>query len=93
VGALHDEAYGVAIMDELEKRLKRKIHITAVHVAFKRLEEKGIVKSRFGGVTSDRGGRRKKFYVMTTYGKKVLDAQYDLRTGLYSLLPRTSFSR
>ncbi len=93
MGALHDEAYGVAIMDELEKRLKRKIHITAVHVAFKRLEEKGIVKSRFGGVTSDRGGRRKKFYVMTTYGKKVLDAQYDLRTGLYSLLPRTSFSR
>ena len=34
------------------------------------MEEKGFVKSRFGGITADRGGRRKKFYVITAIGKK-----------------------
>lgn len=91
VGALHDEAYGVAIMEGLEKHLKKNINVSAVHVALKRMEDKGYVKSRFGGITEDRGGRRKKFYVMTALGKRVLDQQYALRTQIYKQIPRISF--
>ena len=91
VAALHDEAYGVAILENLESKLKKNLNISAIHVALKRMEEKGFVKSRFGGITSDRGGRRKKFYVITALGKHMLDNQYTLRTSLYQKIPKIAF--
>jgi PadR family transcriptional regulator PadR len=91
VAALHNEAYGVSILENLEERQGKKINISAVHVALKRLEDKGFLKSRFGGITEDRGGRRKKFYVITALGKRMLDSQYDLRTSLYKQIPKISF--
>ena len=91
VAALHDEAYGVAILENLESKLKKNLNISAIHVALKRMEEKGFVKSRFGGITSDRGGRRKKFYVITALGKRMLDNQYALRTSLYQKIPKIAF--
>lgn len=91
VAAQHDEAYGVAILEGLEDKLKKKVNISAVHVALKRIEDKGFVKSRFGGITEDRGGRRKKFYIITAVGKRMLDSQYALRTGIYQQIPKMSF--
>lgn len=92
VAALHDEAYGVTILEHLELRQQKKMNISAVHVALKRLEDKGFVRSRFGGITEDRGGRRKRFYTITLPGKKMLDMQYELRTGIYSEIPKISFT-
>ena len=93
VAALHDEAYGVSIHKNLEEKLSKTVNISAIHVALKRLEGKAFVKSRFGGITEDRGGRRKKFYVITALGKQVLDKQHELRTGIYNQIPKISFSR
>lgn len=87
VAAQHDQAYGVSILEGLEQHLKKKLNISAVHVALKRMEDKGFVKSKFGGITEDRGGRRKRFYTITALGKKMLDYQYGLRTSLYSQIP------
>jgi PadR family transcriptional regulator, regulatory protein PadR len=92
VAALHNEAYGVIILENLEQRTGKSFNISAVHVALKRLEDKGFVKSRFGGITADRGGRRKKFYSITAYGKKMLDAQFQLRSSLYREIPKISFT-
>ena len=91
VAALDGEAYGVAILESLEEKLEKKLNVSAVHVALKRMEDKGFVKSRFGGVTAERGGRRKKFYVVTALGKRVLDTQYELRNSIYKLIPKMSF--
>ncbi len=92
VAAQHDQAYGVSILEGLEEKLEKKLNISAVHVALKRMEDKGFVTSRFGGITSERGGRRKKFYVITAFGKQVLDQQYALRVGIYQQIPNISFS-
>ena len=91
VAALHDEAYGVSILESLEGKLDKKFNISAVHVALKRMEDKGFVKSRFGGVQTDRGGRRKKYYTITALGKRMLDGQYALRTSIYKQIPKISF--
>ena len=91
VAAQHDEAYGVTILEGLEEKLKKKVNISAVHVALKRIEDKGFVKSRFGGITEERGGRRKKFYVITDIGKRMLDAQFELRSSIYKQIPKISF--
>jgi DNA-binding PadR family transcriptional regulator len=56
------------------------------------MENKGYVKSSFGGITSERGGRRKKFYVITALGKRVLDQQYVMRTSIYQQIPQISFN-
>ena len=92
VAALHDEAYGVSIQGNLVEKLSKNVNISAIHVALKRMEDKGFVRSRFGGITEDRGGRRKKYYVITALGKRMLDSQYELRTELYKMIPKISFS-
>lgn len=92
VAALHDEAYGVTILEHLEDKLEKKLNISAIHVALKRMEDKGFVKSRFGGITEDRGGRRKKYYVVTALGKRMLDEQYALRSSIYKQIPKISFN-
>lgn len=91
VAALHDEAYGVSILEGLEKELDKSLNISAVHVVLKRMEEKDYVKSRFGGITDARGGRRKKYYVITALGKRVLDEQFVLRSTIYNRIPKISF--
>ena len=91
VAVLHDEAYGVAILENLEEKLQKKVNISAVHVALKRMEDKAFVRSRFGGITADRGGRRKKFYMITALGKRVLDTQHQLRTSIYNKIPKIYF--
>lgn len=92
VAAQHDTAYGVSILEGLTESLERKINISAVHVALKRLEEKGFVKSRYGGITEDRGGRRKKYYVISALGKRILDDQHALRNSIYNRIPKISLS-
>jgi len=87
------EAYGVTIQENLIEHVKKNVNISAVHVSLKRLEDKGFVKSRFGGITEERGGRRKKYYSITGLGKRVLEAQYELRTALYKQIPKLSFGR
>ncbi len=91
VGALYDEAYGVAVMDEIKNETKRSVNISAIHSALRRLEEKGFVKSRMGGATNERGGRRKRYFVLTSYGKKALDDAQSLRMKLYNRIPNMSF--
>ncbi len=90
VALLQPEAYGVAIMESLTGKLKKPVNISAIHVALKRIEQKGFVKSWFGGITDERGGRRKKYYALTAMGRKVLDYQYQLRTEMYKQIPSTS---
>jgi DNA-binding PadR family transcriptional regulator len=92
VAALHDQAYGVVIMENLEEKVGKKVNISAIHVALKRLEKKGFVISRYGGITMERGGRRKKFYVVTALGKKALDTQYSIRSSIYQQIPKISFN-
>lgn len=92
VAAQHDQAYGVSIQKVLEEHLNKKLNISAIHVALKRMVDKGFVQSQFGGITQSRGGRRKKFYIITAFGKKMLDNKYQVRTSLYQQIPKITFS-
>jgi len=93
VASLQNEGYGVTIHESLMLALSKNINISAVHMALRRLEEKDFVKSGFGGITEDRGGRRKRYYEITAAGKRALDKQYELRVSLYQQLPKISYNR
>ncbi len=92
VGSLYKEAYGVAIMDEIEAQTERSVNVSAVHASLKRLEAKGYVTSYMGGATNERGGRRKRFFELTMNGKKVLDESMALRTQLYNKIPNIAYN-
>jgi PadR family transcriptional regulator PadR len=62
---LGDNAYGVPISEELEKRTGRDVAIGSVYAALERLEDKGFVTSELGEATPERGGRAKRYFRVT----------------------------
>src|SRR6185295_18237304 len=88
VGILFDDAYGLALVDELEKETGRSVMVSSVHKALVRLEEKGYLKSRLGGATEVRGGRDKRLYTLTHAGIKVLNQSRELRNSMWKQIPK-----
>lgn len=92
VAALQDDAYGAAIAEEIETRLKRDVTLSAVHVTLYRLEDKGFIKSRVGGATTERGGRRKRIFTITSAGLAMLRAIKESRLELWNMVPQLKMS-
>ena len=87
VGVLYDEAYGVAIKDEIEKRLDRKVSVGALQSALRRMEQKGYLDSRLGETANERGGKRKRYFKITAFGKRALEYTNEVRQGLWKDIP------
>jgi PadR family transcriptional regulator PadR len=87
IAALLNDAYSVAICDELEKHTQRSAKLGVVHAVLNRLEEKGFVKSKLGEATSTRGGKRKRYYAVTNTGKAALIKSKELRDQLWNKIP------
>ncbi len=92
VALLNGEAYGVSVTKELLEKTGRAVSISAVHVALHRLQEKGLVASDLGGASAERGGRRKRFFTATAYGRQTLREIHDTRNQLFDLIPKTAWS-
>ena len=88
VGVLYKKAYGVAVMDEIENQTGRSLNISAVHTVLKRLEDKGLVASAMSDPTNERGGRRKKIFLLTATGKRALEDVKELRNQLFKQIPK-----
>lgn len=91
-GILYPEAYTVNVMDEIEKRASRSLNISAVHAVLTRLENKGYLKSKMSEPTEERGGRRKRIYLLTASGKKALEEANQLRNELYNQIPKVALN-
>ncbi|HEY9047106.1 MAG TPA: PadR family transcriptional regulator [Ohtaekwangia sp.] len=93
VGILYKEAYGVAIIDEMEQRLNRKVSIGALQTVLRRLESKGYLTSEFGEASNVRGGKRKRYFSLTTLGSRVLRETQEQRLQLFKAIPRVAFPK
>lgn len=91
VAVLYTEAYGVAIVEEMEKRLNRKVSIGALQTVLRRLEEKGMLTSTFGEATKIRGGKRKRYFTVTQFGQQVLNESKEQRLALWNAIPKIAF--
>ncbi len=87
VAALTTDAYSVAICDHLTEHTGREIKLGMVHAVLNRLESKGYLESNLGEPTNERGGRRKRFYELSTAGKTALVRAKDLRDQLWNIIP------
>src|SRR5262245_2677179 len=70
---LRQEAYGRAILREVQDRLGREVAAGAVHATLERLEGKGLIRSRLGQGTPIRDGRAKRFYRLEPEGVQALN--------------------
>ena len=65
---LGDDTYGVPIREEIEGRTGRLVSPGAIYTALHRLETRGLVRSRLGDASAERGGKRKRLYRLTARG-------------------------
>jgi PadR family transcriptional regulator PadR len=93
VGILYKEAYGVAILDEIEQRLDRKVSIGALQTVLRRLEDKGFLRSEFGEATNVRGGKRKRYFSLTNLGSRMLRENQEQRQEMFKAIPRVAFPK
>ena len=81
-----DDVYGVPIVDEIEKRTKRKAARAAVYITLRRLERKGLIASWASEPTDERGGKARHCVKVTAAGTRALrDARWAMNqmwTGL-----------
>jgi PadR family transcriptional regulator PadR len=87
IAVLMEEAYSVAICDEIERVTERKVKLSVVHAVLNRMDTKGFVKSHLGDPTNARGGRRKRFFTITHAGKVALTKVKDQRDQFWSVIP------
>jgi|SRR5262245_34009497 len=65
---LDHEAYGVPIANAIEDSSGRAVALGSVYITLERLERKGLVSSRLGEPTAERGGRAKTYFRITAKG-------------------------
>ena len=70
---LGDDAYGVPIRQEIEKRTNRSISVGALYSTLDRLEEKGFINSWFSDSRPERGGRSRRYFNVQAAGLRALE--------------------
>ncbi|MEO9806480.1 MAG: helix-turn-helix transcriptional regulator [Reichenbachiella sp.] len=93
VAMMKDEAYGLAICDEIESQTGRPASIGAVHATVARLEKKGFVETFMSDPTNERGGRRKRLIRMTNSGKSTLIKSRDAKVKLWTQIPDLALNK
>jgi PadR family transcriptional regulator PadR len=69
---LRGDAYGIPIVEEIERRAARQVARAAVYVTLRRLEEKGYVSSWIGDPTPERGGKGRRYVKIESAGRRAL---------------------
>jgi len=92
VWKLQDEAYGAGIRDFLVERTDDDFSIGVVYSTLDRLARKGMLRTRIGDPTPERGGRAKRYFHLTEKGVAALDHTRSVADRLWSDLPNLGFS-
>lgn len=91
VANLYENAYGVAIRQEIVEKSGRNITISTVHNVLQRLQEKDFLESSYSDPTPERGGKRKLLFKVTRAGQIALENSRELRESLWKTIPKIAF--
>lgn len=85
---LKDDAYGVTIIREVEKRTGKKLKFGGLWVSMDNLAKKGLVEKRMADPEPRRGGKSKCYYTLTRYGLDALKETVELQDRLWKGIPK-----
>jgi DNA-binding PadR family transcriptional regulator len=74
---LGEDAYGAAIRQAIEEATGQRCSIGALYTTIDRLEAKGLLKTRMGDPTPQRGGRPKRMVRITAQGTRAASDFYE----------------
>jgi len=83
VRIMADDASGATVQEVLETDAGRPVSLGAIYAALDRLARKGLVDSELGDPTPKRGGRRKRYYRVTTEGVTQLEGSRRVRDAMW----------
>jgi PadR family transcriptional regulator PadR len=86
---LGDDAYGVPLSRELSQLRGSEVSVGSVYAALDRLELKGLISSRLGESTAERGGRAKRYFRLTEVGLRSVEETRRVLTRLWNVVPST----
>ena len=84
---LHESAYGVPIVKEIEEHTGREASIGSVYATLERLEQKCFISSSVGESTPERGGRAKRYFRVTKAGLREVSKTRQALTKMWEGLP------
>ena len=87
VAALDGTAYGVNLTHGIIEKTGRDVRLNQVHASLHRLEAKGMIVSKMSEPRAERGGRSKRIFTITAYGRHTLGDIRSMRTSLWNLIP------
>ena len=90
---LGDNAYGVTIRQEVAAMVGKSYSVGAIYGPLDRLAGKGLLETRMGEATPERGGRRKRFYEATPAGLSALRETKELHEAMWAGAPLFGSSR
>lgn len=90
---LGEDAYGVPISREIEHCSGRGVALGSVYAALERMEDKGLVTSRVGEPTAERGGRAKRYFRVTGQGLRAVREAQRALVKLWSGIPELEGGR
>lgn len=85
---LDEKAYGASISTVIEEVIGRNVLLASVHAALERLARKGMLTSRLGESTPERGGRAKRYFRITAKGLREVREARQALTQLWNGLPQ-----
>jgi DNA-binding PadR family transcriptional regulator len=88
-----EDAYGVQIAREIESTGGRRVLLGAAYAALDRLERHGLVSSRIGSPTAERGGRAKRFFRVTPRGLSAVKTTQRALVALWRGVPELREAR
>jgi PadR family transcriptional regulator PadR len=84
---LRDEAYGMTVRSELEKRTGQSVSLGAVYTTLERLETKNYLTSRTTTGGAEREGRARRFFTVEPSGLEALKRALDVLDRMRADLP------
>ena len=81
---LGDDAYGLAVRDQLEQRAGRSVARGAVYTTLDRLVGKGYLGSRLADADANRAGRPRRYFSVTEPGRAALKEARDAFVNVWS---------
>ena len=92
VWRLQEDAYGASIRTHLSNVTGEDWPISTVYTPLDRLTRKGLLRSRMGAPTGERGGRSRKLYRLTADGVRVLTHAKNVTESMWEDLPDPGLS-
>jgi PadR family transcriptional regulator PadR len=86
IQAVGTDPYVVSIQQYIEKASGRSVSLGAVYAGLDRLESKGLVRSSLGDASPERGGKRKRLFLVTGEGKRTVQEVRRVREAIWRMI-------